>query len=225
MYPLVQQRSWRPMLRVLPACWRPPRPSPCSAVRFSPSSSSLARGPRMRIASRAVRFVRLDLRASLRPRFVRLVPPGASLPRRGRTGRCPAPPSAPRCRPCRERGPRGCSPPPSRPAGSVVAPPHSLSPACVRSPLPRFIRVDGGRLRRPPSPLSSCLIVVSLPSLARPLAALAGVRWSPSRRGGLDFRSPCVVSPVAVGRAPPTTPRRRSYTVSSPEGRRRLWRA
>ena len=35
----------------------------------------------MRIASRAVRFVRLDLRASLRPRFVRLVPPGASLPR------------------------------------------------------------------------------------------------------------------------------------------------
>ena len=35
----------------------------------------------MRIASRAVRFVRLDLRASLRPRFVRLVPPGGSLPR------------------------------------------------------------------------------------------------------------------------------------------------
>lgn len=118
---------------------------------------------------------------------------------RGRAGCYPDPPSAPRCRTCRERGPWGCSLPPSSPAWSVTALLHPLAPPCVRLLPPRFIRVDDGRPHRLPSPLSSFLSAVPLPSLMRPLAALAGVRWSPPCRGGLGVRPPCVVSAMAVG--------------------------
>ena len=65
----------------------------------------------MRITSRAVRFVRLDLRASLRPRFVRLVPPGASLPRAAAAGAAP-----------------------ERLAGLPLGPPAALLPAELRRP-------------------------------------------------------------------------------------------